>query len=78
MIFYVYLLFIQNKLDVACCVFILQCGVWRSVHIDDLYTENMNMPSIQEMQGKSVAGLFSNAVIESVKVATDQGLAVEQ
>ncbi|KAL4233165.1 hypothetical protein ACF0H5_007850 [Mactra antiquata] len=48
-----------------------QCGVWHSAHIDDLYTEDMDMPSLRYMQGKSVAGLISGAINDTVPMEVD-------
>ncbi|XP_060586347.1 E3 ubiquitin-protein ligase rnf213-alpha-like [Ruditapes philippinarum] len=48
-----------------------QCGVWQSVHIDDLYTADMNMPALRDMQDKSVAKIFSDAVTGSVAMETE-------
>ncbi|XP_053391305.1 E3 ubiquitin-protein ligase rnf213-alpha-like [Mercenaria mercenaria] len=42
-----------------------QCGVWQSVHIDDLYPEDRNLPLLYEMQGRSVAQLLESAVKSS-------------
>ncbi|XP_053396335.1 E3 ubiquitin-protein ligase rnf213-alpha-like isoform X2 [Mercenaria mercenaria] len=49
-----------------------QCGIWHSAHIDDLYTADMNMPTLQDMQGKSVAKLFTDAVVEPSAMETDE------
>ncbi|XP_052243691.1 E3 ubiquitin-protein ligase rnf213-alpha-like [Dreissena polymorpha] len=35
-----------------------QCGEWHSVHIDDLYPEDTNLPSINQIQDKAVSELF--------------------
>ncbi|KAH3728508.1 hypothetical protein DPMN_054465, partial [Dreissena polymorpha] len=35
-----------------------QCGVWHSVHIDDLYPEDSRLPSINEIQNKALSELF--------------------
>ncbi|XP_053396339.1 E3 ubiquitin-protein ligase rnf213-alpha-like isoform X2 [Mercenaria mercenaria] len=51
-----------------------QCGIWHSAHIDDLYTADMNMPTLQDMQGKSVATIFTNAVTEPVKMEIEDGV----
>ncbi|XP_060597648.1 E3 ubiquitin-protein ligase rnf213-alpha-like, partial [Ruditapes philippinarum] len=48
-----------------------QCGVWQSVHIDDLYTADMNMPKLRDMQDKSVAKIFSDAVTGGVAMETE-------
>ncbi|XP_053396018.1 E3 ubiquitin-protein ligase rnf213-alpha-like [Mercenaria mercenaria] len=39
-----------------------QCGMWNSVHIDDLFPESRHKLTIQDMQGKSVANLFTESV----------------
>ncbi|WAR07285.1 R213A-like protein [Mya arenaria] len=39
-----------------------QCGRWHSVHIDDLWPENTQMPDIQDLQGKTVSGIFHSVV----------------
>ncbi|KAL3881517.1 hypothetical protein ACJMK2_027949 [Sinanodonta woodiana] len=39
-----------------------QCGLWHSVHIDDLRAQDEEMPSITEMLGKSVGTLMERAV----------------
>ncbi|XP_053396010.1 E3 ubiquitin-protein ligase rnf213-alpha-like [Mercenaria mercenaria] len=49
-----------------------QCGIWHSAHIDDLYTADMNMPTVQDMQGKSVAKLFTDAVVEPSAMEIDE------
>ncbi|XP_053396342.1 E3 ubiquitin-protein ligase rnf213-alpha-like isoform X2 [Mercenaria mercenaria] len=54
-----------------------QCGVWHSAHIDDLYTEDMNMPTLQDMQDKSVAKIFTDAVTEPVAMETEDNIAGE-
>ncbi|XP_053396009.1 E3 ubiquitin-protein ligase rnf213-alpha-like [Mercenaria mercenaria] len=54
-----------------------QCGIWHSAHIDDLYTADMNMPTLQDMQGKSVAKLFTDAVVEPSAMETDEAVPTE-
>ncbi|XP_053396017.1 E3 ubiquitin-protein ligase rnf213-alpha-like [Mercenaria mercenaria] len=39
-----------------------QCGKWHSAHIDDLQPEDMHIPSLEEMHGKSVGMLIDDAV----------------
>ncbi|WAR07208.1 R213A-like protein [Mya arenaria] len=39
-----------------------QCGRWHSVHIDDLCPESTQMPDIQDLQGKTVSGIFHSVV----------------
>ncbi|XP_060573557.1 E3 ubiquitin-protein ligase rnf213-alpha-like, partial [Ruditapes philippinarum] len=41
-----------------------QCGLWHSAHIEDLYQEDMNMPTLKDMQGKSISKLFTNSAME--------------
>eukprot|EP00105_Crassostrea_gigas_P007930 XP_011422347.1 PREDICTED: E3 ubiquitin-protein ligase rnf213-alpha isoform X2 [Crassostrea gigas] len=38
-----------------------QCGLWHSVHIDDLRPDSDKMPSVMEMRNKSVGTLLENA-----------------
>lgn len=40
---------------------LLQCGIWKTVHIDDLRT-NVDVPSITDMMGKSIRTLLKDAV----------------
>ncbi|XP_063441660.1 E3 ubiquitin-protein ligase rnf213-alpha-like [Mytilus trossulus] len=35
-----------------------QCGLWHSVHIDDIHTAPKDIPSVAEMSGKSVSALL--------------------
>jgi len=35
-----------------------QCGVWQSVHIDDIYPEDSSMPKIQELQKRTLSEIF--------------------
>ncbi|XP_052808603.1 E3 ubiquitin-protein ligase rnf213-alpha-like isoform X2 [Mya arenaria] len=39
-----------------------QCGRWHSAHIDDLCPESTQMPDIQDLQGKTVSGIFHSVV----------------
>ncbi|XP_060599995.1 E3 ubiquitin-protein ligase RNF213-like [Ruditapes philippinarum] len=39
-----------------------QCGAWQSVHIDDLIPENLQMPAVEDMSGRSAASLLKEAV----------------
>ncbi|WAR07210.1 RN213-like protein, partial [Mya arenaria] len=39
-----------------------QCGRWHSAHIDDLCPESTQMPDIQDLQGKTVSGIFYSVV----------------
>ena len=56
----------------------LQCGVWHSVHIDDIHPELEEVPSIADMHGRSVGGLLSSiqdkseVTNEFEKVTADQ------
>lgn len=43
-------------------MFYIQCGLWHSVHIDDLYREEEGMPKMAQMIGRSVATLVTSAV----------------
>ncbi|XP_060590421.1 E3 ubiquitin-protein ligase rnf213-alpha-like, partial [Ruditapes philippinarum] len=49
-----------------------QCGLWHSAHIDDLYPEDMNMPTLQDMQGKSISKLFTDYVKEPSAMEIDE------
>lgn len=42
---------------------LLQCGLWKSVHIDDLRT-NRDVPNITDMVGKSIRTLFEKNVLD--------------
>ncbi|KAK3585590.1 hypothetical protein CHS0354_036776 [Potamilus streckersoni] len=39
-----------------------QCGLWHSVHIDDLRAQSSDMPTIQGMMGVSIATLMERAI----------------
>nr|XP_034331576.1 E3 ubiquitin-protein ligase rnf213-alpha [Crassostrea gigas] len=43
-----------------------QCGLWHSVHIDDLRPDSDKMPSFMEMKNKSVGTLLENATGRAV------------
>ena len=36
----------------------IQCGVWQSVHIDDIYPEDSRMPKIQDLQKRTLSEIF--------------------
>ena len=38
---------------------LLQCGLWHSVHIDDIHPAPDDMPSVADMHGKSVSALLA-------------------
>ncbi|KAH3727158.1 hypothetical protein DPMN_053084, partial [Dreissena polymorpha] len=37
-----------------------QCGVWHSVHVDDLYPEDTRLPCISDIEDKALSELFLN------------------
>ena len=41
-------------------VFLLQCGLWHSVHIDDIHPSPDDVPSVAEMHGQSVSSLLAS------------------
>ncbi|XP_053396356.1 E3 ubiquitin-protein ligase rnf213-alpha-like [Mercenaria mercenaria] len=46
-----------------------QCGVWHSAHIDDLLPDDLKMPAVEDMIGRSASSLLKEAVGEhAVKV----------
>jgi hypothetical protein len=47
-------------------LYMLQCGRWHSVHIDDLRQMKARMPSLSDMRGKSVGTLVGRAVSRDV------------
>ena len=53
------------------CVF-FKCGLWHSVHIDDLWIEDINLPDIDDMQNKSVSSLITDAVGGPVPMETSE------
>jgi hypothetical protein len=38
---------------------LLQCGLWHSVHIDDIHPAPDDIPSVADMHGKSVSALLA-------------------
>lgn len=39
--------------------------MWNSAHIDELYTEERTALALRDMLGRSVAGIFSDAVTQA-------------
>ena len=57
----------------------MQCGLWHSVHIDDLHPSPEDIPSIADMHGKSVSALLSPAeVIIPTDSITEQENQIEE
>ncbi|KAK3588412.1 hypothetical protein CHS0354_015933 [Potamilus streckersoni] len=53
---------IQLPRIVGGCFTGFQCGLWHSVHIDDLRVQSSGMPTIQGMMGVSIATLLERAI----------------
>ncbi|CAG2212297.1 RNF213 [Mytilus edulis] len=46
-----------------------QCGLWRSIHIDDIHSEDENIPSVAEMYAHSVGGLLKPVTVEALETS---------
>ncbi|XP_052817087.1 E3 ubiquitin-protein ligase rnf213-alpha-like [Mya arenaria] len=41
-----------------------QCGVWRSVHIDEIHSDEESTPHIRDLKGKALSEVFSYTAVE--------------
>ncbi|CAG2212879.1 RNF213 [Mytilus edulis] len=52
-------------------MFLKDCGLWHSVHIDDLHPPPEEIPSVSEMHGKSVSALLATTKEQPLEVKMD-------
>lgn len=64
--------FIDNMFNQMFVIF-LQCGLWHSVHIDDIHPAPEDIPSVADMHGTSVSALLA-----STKTRPEDDMEVEE